>query len=216
MSLPLLRLLGHSLSNHSLAQQDRQAVWTICCVAFYGSLRLGEILCQRERGFNKVDAFLWSDVSWIDHDHVILHLRNTKSAKHETVDIFSIPSDSTCPVLALRRFQLGSQWQPSSPVFTWLSGAQITPRDMNKLLPDLLKPLLGSSASQISGHSFRAGIPSLLAKFPEESTSDEIMGWGRWKSSAYLSYTKLKSDQRKKVFEKILSLLHRRASGSGC
>ena len=87
---------------------------------------------------------------------------------------------------------------------------------MNRLLPDLLKPLLGSTASLISGHSFRAGIPSLLAKFPEESTSDEIMGWGRWKSSAYLSYTKLKSDQRKKVFEKILSFLHRRASDSGC
>ncbi len=215
MSLPLLKILGHSLASSSLSKYDKQAAWAVSCLAFYGSLRLGEILCHRELGFHSADSFLWADVNFAASDHVILRLKNTKSGKTECVDIFSNPSCSTCPVKSLRKLRSASAAQPSSPVFVWESGSNITPRDLNLLLPKLLEPHIGQTAHQLSGHSFRAAIPSLLASFPELSSSDEVMGWGRWKSSAYLIYTRLKSDQRRKVYNKILSLLSRRPRGSG-
>ncbi len=215
MSLPLLKILGHALASSSFSKYDKQAAWAVFCLAFYGSLRMGEILCHRELGFHPADSFLWADVSFAASDHVILKLRNTKSGKAECVDIFSYPACSTCPVKSLRKLRAASTAQLSAPVFTWESGSNITPRELNLLLPKLLEPHIGHAAHQLSCHSFRAAIPSLLASFPELSSSDEVMGWGRWKSSAYLSYTKLKSDQRRKVYNKILSLLSRRSGDSG-
>ena len=215
MSLPLLKLLGHGLASSSFSQFDRPAVWAVFCLAFYGSLRMGEILCHRELGFHPADSFLWSDANFAAADHIILKLRNTKSGKAECVDIFAIPACSTCPVKSLRKLRAASSALPSAPVFTWQSGSNITPRELNLLIPKLLEPHIGQTAHQLSCHSFRAAIPSLLASYPELSSSDEVMGWGRWKSSAYRCYTKLKSDQRRKVYNKILSLLSRHSGNSG-
>ncbi len=215
MSFPLLQILGHGLASSSLHLHDRQAMWAACCIAFYGSLRLGEILSHREKSFHPVDSFLWSDVQWAAEDHLVLQLRNTKVCKHETVDIFSVPSNSSCPIKAMRKYEKLSGRTPDKPVFHWLSGVFMTVREVNKLISACLGPHIGSSASQISGHSFRAALPSRLAKYPELTSSDEIMGWGRWRSSAYLSYTRLKSDQRRKVFDKVLSLLLRDAGSPG-
>lgn len=82
MSLPLLKILGHALVLSELSTLDKKVAWAIFCLAFYGSLRMGEILSAREAAFDSVDSFLWSDIIWVKHDHVILHFRNTKVAKH--------------------------------------------------------------------------------------------------------------------------------------
>ncbi len=211
MSLPLLKIIGHALASSGLSRFDKASAWAIFCLAFYGSLRMGEILCSHEAFFDAIDSFLWSDIIWSKDDHIILHLRNTKGAKLESVDIFSVPHSSTCPLAALRRLQRLSSASASAPVFSWDSGLFVTIKDINKLLSSLLEPYLGQSSSCISAHSFRAAIPSLLASCPELSSSEEVMGWGRWRSSAYLSYTRLKSDQRRAIFTKILSLFDRRA-----
>ncbi len=102
MNLPLLKILGHSLAKSQLSPRDRQVFWSICTLAFYGSLRLGEILCQKEFSFHPVDTFLWSDIFWASKDHIILHLRNTKTAKNDFVDS---PVSSTCPVSALLKLR---------------------------------------------------------------------------------------------------------------
>ncbi len=210
MSLSILKLLGHALASADLPPTDKKASWALFCLAFYGSLRMGELLCSRATAFDTVDSFLWSDVNWASSDHVILSFRNTRTAKHEQVDLFAIPGCSTCPVSALKAFQQLTMRQLNSPVFSWSTGLFITIKDVNNLLSSLLQPLLGSSAAHITAHSFRAAIPSLLASFPEAATSSDIMEWGRWSSSAFQSYTRLKSNQSRKIFNKILSFLHRR------
>ncbi len=214
MNLSVLKLLGHALAQSGLPSLDKKALWACFCLAFYGSLRMGEILCSRSGSFDSVDSFLWSDISWVSSDHIVLHLRNTKTAKQVNVDLFSIPSCSSCPVAALAAFHRKSNNLPSAPVFVWSSGLCITVRDVNSWLLSLLNPLLGPAAAGISAHSFRAAIPSLLASFPEDATSLEIMQWGRWQSGAYLSYTKSQSAQRRKIFNKIVLLLDRRSRGA--
>jgi hypothetical protein len=63
-------------------------------------------------------------------------------------------------------------------------------------------------ADQLSGHSFRAGIPATVAKYPGVGREKEIMGWGRWDSKAYQSYTRLKPHQKEVIFESIASILN--------
>ena len=63
-------------------------------------------------------------------------------------------------------------------------------------------PELDNPRDLFSGHSFRAGLATILSVlgFSEE----EIKGWGRWKSEAYIRYLKDQT-HRKKVFEKFRS-----------
>jgi hypothetical protein len=44
MTLPLLKILGHEIAACSWAENSRRVFWTACCVAFFGSFRMGEIL----------------------------------------------------------------------------------------------------------------------------------------------------------------------------
>jgi hypothetical protein len=71
----------------------------------------------------------------------------------------------------------------------------------------LLKRRIGPVANQLACHSFRGGIPSALASFPEIANDNHVMGWGRWSSSAYLLYTRLKLSQKLKIYEKIANVL---------
>lgn len=61
--------------------------------------------------------------------------------------------------------------------------------------------------SKYSCHSFRAGIPSLLATYPDKSYVDDIKEWGEWDSSSYVLYTKLDHNRRKMLYNKVSSLL---------
>ena len=125
------------------------------------------------------------------------------------VDVLSFPGHNVCPVKSLYALSNLSQCKgPDQPVFKFDTGLNLTLRKLNSSIRELLEPTLGPDSRLFTGHSFRAAIPAVLAKHPELSSSDEIMGWGRWKSSAYLSYTRLKEDQRRKIFGKITNILN--------
>ena len=87
------------------------------------------------------------------------------------------------------------------------NGCCLTLKNFNETIRNLLCFRLGDSCKNISGHSFRAGIPSALAKKPELASDTQIMGWGRWCSPAYQTYMRLKLDQKKTLFEKIAKAL---------
>ena len=210
MSLPLLKILGHEISKSNWSINSKRVFWSACCVAFYSSCRMGEILPKREFSHCPEDTLLWEDVRVLSKDHLLIHLKSTKtnSKGGDLIDLFPINSSSTCPVSALRGLRDSlNHVQRSSPVFSFSTGRNLTLKEFNSTVSNLLKTHLGEDSSQISGHSFRAAIPSTLAKFPELASSDEIMGWGRWKSSTYLVYTRLKLEQKKKIFSKIIAVL---------
>ncbi len=210
MSLPLLKLLGHEISRSSWSDNSKRVVWTACCVAFYGSFRMGEILPLREFSFCPEDTFLWRDVRILSESHALLHIKRTKNRNKggDFVDLFPVQLSSSCPLAALRGFKDSLlELEEDKPVFRFSSGKNLTQKEFNSTISSLLRPHLGDSCTFISGHSFRAAIPAVLAKFPKLSSSEEIMGWGRWKSEDYLSYTRLKVYQRRKIFSKIMTAL---------
>ena len=210
MTLPILKILGHQISLSQWSENSKQVFWTACTTAFFGSFRLGEILPANESKISPEDTLLWKDIKFVSENHVLIHVKNckTKTLGGEYVDLFSFPGQGVCPVKALKKLRESSQSDSDSPVFCFNTGVGLTLRSLNNTMRNLLESKLGEESKQFSGHSFRAGIPAALAKHPELSSSDEIMGWGRWKSSAYLSYTRLKADQRKKVFSKIVTVLN--------
>jgi len=68
---------------------------------------------------------------------------------------------------------------------------------------------IGAAGGCILGHSFRAGIPASLANNPDIANNEMVMGWGRWKSSAYNCCTRLKLNQKRNTFSKITFVLNK-------
>jgi len=143
----------------------------------------------------------------------IIHIKSPKSGLKggEFVDIFEFLGQNCCPVSALDRLKSIS---PNSnlintPVFTFSNGKPLTKNVFNKTITDLLKPELSSSNGKILGHSFRAGIPSLLAKYPELIKDGFIKGWGRWSSETYKCYTRLKQNQKHEMFKIIRDVINK-------
>ena len=99
------------------------------------------------------------------------------------------------------------------PMFLHEDGTIFTKLELNKDLADLLAmyPELESPRDKWSGHSFRAGLATLLSILG--FSKEEIQSWGRWRSDAYLVYIKdqtcrrLVSSKLKRTYERILSFL---------
>ncbi len=213
MSLPLLKVLGHEISLCNWSIFEKQLVWTVACVAFFGSFRIGELLNSKGDTFDPGSSLTWGDVKMLKNSF-LLHVRSPKSKNKlgDFVDIFEFEGHNCCPVRAFhvyRNLCLNKQMNSANlPVFRHENGKIFTKTQFNNMVDGLLNRRYANTGLKITRHSFRAGIPAALAKFPEISSDNHIMGWGRWDSGAYLSYTRLKIDQKKNIFKKIVSVLN--------
>ena len=70
------------------------------------------------------------------------------------------------------------------PVFRSKTSTFLTQKDINTFLKENFKNFY------IRGHSFRAGIPTSIANFPDLSNDNHVMGWGRWHSKNFSTYQK--------------------------
>jgi hypothetical protein len=212
MSYPLLKILSHKISCESWSDFDKQVIWTVFTVAFFGSFRFGELLPQDKNAFNAKETLLWSDLRFKE-DFVVLHLKVTKNkqAKGEYIDLFLQPDCDYCPFKALSRL---SKMQKKSlaknyPVFTLENGKFLTRDTINGILQKLLYPVLKEKAAHITGHSFRAAVPSILASRPDLATQNDLQMWGRWNTESFLLYTRLKVNQKRIIYNKIVCALNK-------
>lgn len=214
MTLPLLRHFGHKLGVSGWHELTKQCFWAAGLVAFFGTVRMGELLSPFENSLDPSTTLTWGDILFREEsDSLLLHLKIPKNAPREGefVDIFKFGKYGCCPVAAVKRLrqlqvERGRGGAGCSP-FIFPSGLMMTQAVFNKSLQSLLVEVCGTGENSISGHSFRAGIPSEMTRHPELMSSDEIKGWGRWSSEAYNCYTRLHLDQKKKIFQKITDVL---------
>jgi len=94
----------------------------------------------------------------------------------------------------------------NKPVFSFENGMLLTVDSFITCIQDLLVPYLGNDAKYIQGHSFRAGIPSAMADFPELVNDKEIQSFGRWCSDSFLLYTRLELNKKRSIFKKIMTI----------
>jgi hypothetical protein len=207
MTLPLLKILGHEIAISSWSQDSKRIFWTACCLAFFGSFRMGEILMSSEKCFS-ADHLTWERINFSSSDYVTIQIGLPKINKHQSgdfIDIFKIDGVSFCPFSCLRNLKQSKEKfvEKNLPVFTFDNGSFLTTERFTKTIRILLQKHLGSKASLISGHSFRAGIPSAIANSPSLLSNDDIRKWGRWNSDCFKSYTRLKISARREIFKKL-------------
>ena len=214
MTLHLLKILGHEIAKAPWSENSKQVVWAAATLAFFGSFRGGELLAGGEKAYCADDTLLWEDVKFGEKDHILVHIKHpkTRSTEGEFVDIFSFEGHNVCPVKAMRKLRgnlrEGGEFK-KKPVFMFETGICLTRRKFNDIVQGLLSAHIGEEAKHISAHSFRAGIPAALALFPDLCNASDIMGWGRWKSQAYLLYTRLKIEQKRYTFNSITAVLNK-------
>ena len=170
----------------------------------FGSLRLGELLCKNENEFNPDLSLLKKDFVIVNGDETderrALHLKikagkTNKTLKPETVIIYET-KDVCCPVKAAEKILLlNKNLGSDQPIFN-LEGAKLLTRcKFNATLKKLTAGTI--HCGKLSGHSFRAGIPSILGKLGYSDS--QLKKVGRWSSRAFEAYTKLGRTNRHQI-----------------
>ena len=206
VSLPLLQVLGHHLAMSKFSQEERLLFWSAALIAFFGSLRLGELLADRVRR-PRTEGLLWSDVSWVDGE-IFLRIRSHKSG-HEGGDLvilFPYKEKTLCPVKNFNSW--ASRCSREGAVFARQNGDLWTKQHFNQILQALMVETgLLEENETVSGHSFRAGIPSALGALGTADGRVALSEWGRWQSAAYAAYTRQHVEAKRAIFRKIESIL---------
>jgi hypothetical protein len=207
MTFQMLRVLGHEISKTDWTIEKKRLFWSTSCLAYFGSFRMGELLAK-ERGGGWEDL-KWSDVTFRKDGSILINIRFPKVVKNtqgDFADIFPITGKDYCPVRnlkALAKFANHKKNQDKN-VFSFEDSRCLTTAEFTCELRKLLRNVFGDAVANLSGHSFRAGIPAALCNNPEIASEEDVMCWGRWSSEAYKLYTKLKLTARKIIFDKIL------------
>ena len=197
-----------SLKSKSKVLEDGVSFWAICSCAFFGSFRMGELVSSSKFEFDSLSTLLWEDIKF-KKSYCKIHIKSPKSnnPSGDTIYLFPFPNKKLCPVKALcklKRVQkFCNNWNKKWPVFIKQNGEFWTKKVLNRQFRNFFPE------KNISSKSFRAAIPSILANHPDVLNDRHVMGWGRWRSSAFLGYQIFKRKQRRWVFDVLSDILIR-------
>ena len=178
---------------------DKSATWAICCLAFWGCFRAGELVSKTSREIDPHTTLLREDVEIVTRTVsgkatkiMKVRLKSSKEsrayARGVVIEVFEIENTKFCPVKAFEKYlrDCGSM-DPKQACFRKADGFAYRHQRLNSVLKTLLAPHVPYGT--ISGHSFRAGLASLMAQmgYSDESIKDV----GRWTSSSFKLYVKL-------------------------
>jgi hypothetical protein len=212
MTLPLLKILGHEIATSSWSTDSKRVFWAACCVAFFGSFRMGEILADNENSYS-TETLTWDCVNLSVPNTATIQVRFPKSNSKNTsdfIDLFAIQNSPLCPHACLLNLRDKKSLYviQNKPVFTFDSGLYLSTKRFNCTIRELMHKHLGKTSGNISGHSFRAGIPAAISNHPDLMSNDDVCKWGRWNSNSFKLYTRLKLSARKAIFGKLLSAIN--------
>lgn len=203
ITLHMLVLLKHAIAgNQAWSDMEKCLRWSCMLTAFWGSFRMSELIESEKKKFNSATSLLPSDIKFHD-ESIAIWVRSPKVWRHggDVVEVWEVKeNESLDPVLALKQYlKLRSEAlgpAEDCPVFLHEDGSQLTKAEMNKDLKQLLAqyPSIENPRDKFSGHSFRAGLSTLLTSLG--FTEDQIKNWGRWSSSAFLAYVQDQSKRR--------------------
>jgi len=180
--------------------------WGCCLISFFGSMRIGELLPASSKIFDPLTDLSWADIAWIGSEAVTIRIKSPKANKgEESVVVFELPeSKNFCPVRAFRHIRKLTGTKAGAPIFGRKDGHLFSSKcfaRLLKIISDAAPPL------NISGQSFRAGIPSLIENHPALAADNHIKNWGRWRSVAYQKYMRYGLEQKRWLFGKIRNAL---------
>ena len=215
ITIPVLRLLGHAANTHWKGDSfDMLSFWVVCLVSFWGALRIGEVLGKSTTSFSPKSDLLGSDVLHLSSTSFAWWIRDPKVTKQfgDVVEIWSVPAfpdiDPFKAFSTFWRLRAEKGFPLSSPLFMRSGGDILTATHFNRCLQSLLNHYaveLDLASNSWTGHSFRAGLPTLLQSLG--FSDEQIKVWGRWASSVFQTYAK-DMDRRMQVQRGILDVIH--------
>jgi integrase len=170
-------------------------IWAAMTLAVFGLFRGGEIALDSREPLTSAKRLLAGDLMFASASSGDVMLIRLKISK---VDIFAAGStvvigatkSRICPIAAMRAYlaiRRSSQGHifPNESLFIFSDGATLRRDQLTSFLRAFLTKL-GLNASLFSGHSFRIGGATALAKagVPEHI----IQRMGRWSSDAFKGY----------------------------
>jgi len=215
MNPAMLAMLGHYIAISNWTPYSKQLLWSLFLLAFFTSCRMGELVSYSELIFDCNTTLLWDHILFTpDYSGAQIRLVYTKTKKFagDTVDIFSFDLSNYCPViniLKLRNMQFSMGiFDLHQPVFKFGSGRYVTSRKVNQILKEFTHTMYKDLDLNITGHSFRSSIPTLMATLPFCDKSLSLKDWGRWSSDSYKSYTKNDRKEREILFNMLVPVLN--------
>ncbi len=174
----------------------KELMWAICCTAFFGFFRLGELLPEAKAKVDPAVSLMWGDVAVDGREKptmVRVHLKRSKCDQFGAGAniVLGATGQPLCPVTAILRYIQARG--PSPGVFFRKSPSEPV---LKPWFVDQLRDVLaavGLPRHQYAGHSFRIGAATTAAMAGVEDSTIQTLG--RWHSSAYLQYIRLPSER---------------------
>ena len=183
----VMRALLLAWSSGVIAEEyDARLLWAAACAAFFGFLRLGEVVPPTS---NSPAPILVGDVKVLrsaSSSMIRIHLKRSKTDPlGKGINIFlGATGQDICPVTALSNF-LFVRPKGQGPLFVLADGAPLL---RSQFIEKVRKALSYANIDEgkYSGHSFRIGAATSAAAAGVPDHMIKMMG--RWESSAYLLY----------------------------
>ena len=183
----LLRNIQQEL-DHS-ARLERLVLWAVCCTAFFGYFRLGELLLTKQSDFHPRLNLSWGDMA-IDSRQAPTMLRfHLKQSKTDPFGrganvVLGRTGCSLCPVAAVLTYAAARGSQPG-PFFVTSAARALTKQEF---VCEIRKVLvrLGLPDNKYAGHSFRISAATSATMAGVEDSTIQLLG--RWQRVAFLRY----------------------------
>ena len=176
--------------------QDYVMLWAACCLAFFGFLRIGEMVAPSEAQYDPGANLCVDDVAVDQKESPTVIRVSIKQSKTDPfrrgVDLFLGKSGTDlCPVVAILNYLVVRGVTPG-PLFLYRDGRFLTRQRFVVAVRGALQEA-GIDQSKYCGHSFRIGAATTAASRGMEDSIIKTLG--RWESQAYLQYVRIPREQ---------------------
>ena len=175
---------------------EKTLLWAVCCTAFFGFFRLGELLVDNPKAFCSATDLAWGDIA-VDNpaapQMVRIHLKTSKTDQLGAgSDIIIGRTDSNlCPVSAILSY-ISLRGTRPGPFFIDSTARPLTKARFVAALRGILARV-GLPEHHFAGHSFRIGAATSAALAGVEDSTIQTLG--RWHSTAFLRYIRMPQEQ---------------------
>jgi len=183
VTIDMLKLLPRALDAVCSSKYESLLFSTICSVAFFGFLRIGEVAVVSNKD-NTSKVMQLSDVQLTKTDSKIntRFSKTDQSGKSAQIEITKSPYQQICPITLLKTY-LSVRPVGNGPLFCHFNRTPVTKYQVSSLLRSSLQ-FLGINHTCFKGHSFRIGAATHASM--QNVPDNVIQEMGRWSKSSYV------------------------------
>ena len=199
ITLDIMKFFKKKLISIEWEKEKKILFHAVSTLLWNGSFRVHELLSKESKSFDPSVTLLWKDLV-LDKVELQGKIIGVISVFHKSpktdrigagqrIEVFET-RNFMCPFKALQKYIAINTFgrKPEEPVFRECTGECLTGRKLNTYLEDISKELTAKGLN-IKNHSFRAGVPTMMGSLGYSDS--DMMAAGRWRSRAFMAYTKL-------------------------